>query len=252
MTDKTPLVYAPGMIPLQKGRYTVRPVQSDTDMTASLALRARCFGAAGGVEDPFDDRAQHVMVQAQDTDELVATFRMSILTGSHLGQSYAAQYYDLTRLEAFEGPMLELGRFCITPDCRDPDVLRIAWAALTSYVDISGVRLLFGCSSFAGTNAAAYLDAFALLKARHLAPANWAPDVRAADVFNYAGQLDRAPDIKRANAAMPPLLRTYLMMGGWVSDHAVVDHAMDTLHMFTGLEIDAIPPARKRLLRALI
>jgi hypothetical protein len=49
---------------------------------------------------------------------------------------------------------------------------------------------------------------------------------------------------------MPPLLRTYLMMGGWVSDHAVVDDHMNTLHVFTGVEIGAIPPVRKRLLRA--
>ncbi len=39
-------------------------------------------------------------------------------------------------------------------------------------------------------------------------------------------------------------------MGGWVSDHAVVDQQMNTLHVFTGVEIGAIPPARKRLLRA--
>jgi putative hemolysin len=50
---------------------------------------------------------------------------------------------------------------------------------------------------------------------------------------------------------MPPLLKTYLMMGGWVSDHAVVDAQMNTLHVFTGVEIGSIPPARKRLLRAL-
>jgi L-ornithine Nalpha-acyltransferase len=48
---------------------------------------------------------------------------------------------------------------------------------------------------------------------------------------------------------MPPLLRTYLAMGGWVSDHAVVDRDLNTLHVFTGLEIRAIPPARARLLR---
>ena len=48
---------------------------------------------------------------------------------------------------------------------------------------------------------------------------------------------------------MPPLLRTYLLMGGWVSDHAVVDRDLNTLHVFTALEIRAIPPARARLLR---
>jgi len=39
-------------------------------------------------------------------------------------------------------------------------------------------------------------------------------------------------------------------MGGWVSDHAVVDPEMGTLHVFTGVEIRAIPATRKRLLRA--
>lgn len=240
------------MMPLQKGRYTVRPAQSAADLTASLTLRARAFGAVGGISDRFDESAQHVLVLAQDSGKAVATFRMSLLAGAQIDQSYAAQYYDLAKLTAFDGPMLELGRFCIDPALPDPDILRIAWAALTSYVDATGVRLLFGCSSFAGTDPADYLDAFALLKARYLAPKRWAPAVKAPDVFRYAARLDHAPDIKRANAAMPPLLRTYLMMGGWVSDHAVVDHTMGTLHVFTGLEIEAIPPARKTLLRALI
>ena len=41
------------------------------------------------------------------------------------------------------------------------------------------------------------------------------------------------------------------MMGGWVSDHAVIDARLNTLHVFTGLEIAAIPPARARALRAI-
>jgi putative hemolysin len=51
--------------------------------------------------------------------------------------------------------------------------------------------------------------------------------------------------------SMPPLLRTYLAMGGWVSDHAVVDRDLGTMHVFTGVEIGKVPPARARLLRAL-
>ena len=45
---------------------------------------------------------------------------------------------------------------------------------------------------------------------------------------------------------------TYLAMGGWVSDHAVVDRDLHTLHVFTGVEIARIPAARARLLRALV
>ena len=60
----------------------------------------------------------------------------------------------------------------------------------------------------------------------------------------------RTADAKKALQVMPPLLRAYLAMGGWVSDHAVVDRQMNTLHVFTGLETGAIPESRKRLLRA--
>ena len=110
--------------------------------------------------------------------------------------------------------------------------------------------MLFGCSSFHGTDARGILrrlrDAAAT---RHLAPKRWLPRVKAPNVFRFAARLRRKPDAKRAMLKMPPLLRTYLLMGGWVSDHAVVDRDLNTLHVFTGLEIRAVPPGRARLLR---
>ena len=175
---------------------------------------------------------------------------MPLNDGSEIGKTYSAQYYELSALRSFTGPMVEMGRFCIDPEISDPDVLRVAWGAMTRYVDEEGVEMLFGCSSFHGTDTQAYLDAFAMLKERHLAPKRWLPKVKAPNVFQFARRLRRKPDAKRAMLTMPPLLRTYLVMGGWVSDHAVVDTDLNTLHVFTGLEISAIPPARARLLRA--
>lgn len=239
------------MTPLEKGIYTVREASSDADNAAAMALRHRCFGSAGGIADAFDDTAQQVLVTTTQ-GRVVATFRMSLLSGARITQSYAAQYYDLRALAEFSGPMLELGRFCIHPEHPDPDILRIAWAALTAYVDAQQVALLFGCSSFAGTDPLPYLDAFRLLKARHLAPLRWAPQMHASDVFPFAELPATAPELKKATATLPPLLRTYLMMGGWVSDHAVIDREMGTLHVFTGLETGAISAVRKKLLRALV
>ena len=147
--------------------------------------------------------------------------------------------------------MVEMGRFCIDPEVRDADVLRVAWGAMTQYVDSEGLELLFGCSSFKGTEAERYMDAFALLHERHLAPSRWLPRVKAPRVILFGKRIRlKKPNLKRAMKGMPPLLRTYLVMGGWVSDHAVVDNDLNTLHVFTGLEISAIPSARKRLLRA--
>ena len=180
----------------------------------------------------------------------VAEAMLLIERGGDLDHSYSAQFYELSRLKTFQGRMLEMGRFCMHPDRHDPDIFRVAWGALTAFVDEHGVAFMFGCSSFAGTRTEDYLDAFAMLRARHLAPKQWLPRIKAPDVFRFAARLRRQPDVKKAMARMPPLLRTYLMMGGWVSDHAVVDHHLNTLHVFTGLEISAIPDARRRLLRA--
>ncbi|MEP2640225.1 GNAT family N-acyltransferase [Roseobacter sp.] len=241
------------MISLKRGRYHARLATSAHDIDAAQALRARCFGLTVARDaDAFDAQCSHVIVSDTGSGAVVCTYRMHHITGAAISTSYAAQFYELSALETFDGAMVEMGRFCIDPDLRDPDILRMAWAAMTAYVDTHNVRLLFGCSSFAGQDPATYLDAFAMLKARHLAPKRWLPRVKAPDVFRFAARLRRKPDLKKAMLHMPPLLRTYLLMGGWVSDHAVVDRQMNTLHVFTGVEIGAIPAARKRLLRALV
>ncbi|SDI55320.1 GNAT family N-acetyltransferase [Aliiruegeria lutimaris] len=238
------------MLNLRRGHYQARLAESRADLERALDLRALCFRSGRPDEDAFDAACQHMLVEESRSGTLVCTFRLLPLSaGADIGQSYSAQYYELSALRDFEGPMIEMGRFCIHPDCKDADILRVAWGAMTAHVDAQGVEMLFGCSSFKGTEAGEYMDAFALLKERHLAPKRWLPLVKAPNVFRFAQRLRRKPDLKRAMLGMPPLLRTYLLMGGWVSDHAVVDRDLGTLHVFTGLEIRAIPPDRKRLLR---
>lgn len=247
---------------ISRGRYVVRFAESADDVRAAQALRYRAFVAASGAAaggarsegidaDDFDEACTHVLVEEAASGRLVCCYRLLRLSdGGEINRSYAAQYYELSGLSKFDGPMVEMGRFCVDPACHDPDIPRIAWAALTRYVDDNGVRMLFGCSSFKGTETEAYRDAFALLKERHLGPKRFLPKVKAPNVFRFAQRLRRKPDARRAHQGMPPLLRSYLLMGGWVSDHAVVDRDLNTLHVFTGLDVAAIPPARKRLLRA--
>jgi L-ornithine Nalpha-acyltransferase len=245
---------------LAKGIYQARIAASPDDVIAAQRLRHLCFvDRPGGTprpdgrdQDDFDALCQHVLVEETGSGRLVCCFRLLPLAGgSEIGQSYSAQYYELSALRDFQGPMVEMGRFCVHPDVQDADVLRVAWGAMTRFVDGRGVEMLFGCSSFAGTEADRYLDAFAMLSAGHLAPKRWLPRVKAPRVFRFADRLRRVVfDRKRALLAMPPLLKTYLVMGGWVSDHAVVDTDLNTLHVFTGLEIRAIPAARVRALRA--
>lgn len=244
---------------LGKGRYRSRLAETPADILACQQLRHLAFvsergvvrgSGDGGIDtDEFDPQCQHVMVEDSRTGQLVCCFRMMpLVDGSQIGRSYSAKYYELSNLAAYPGRMVEMGRFCVHPAHRDPNILRVAWAEMTRFVDREQVELLFGCSSFHGVEAEEYADAFALLKERHLAPKRWLPRVKAPKVFQYAAMLrPRKPDLKLALKRMPPLLRTYLTMGGWVSDHAVIDNDLNTLHVFTGVEIARMPPSRRQL-----
>lgn len=253
---------------LTRGRYDVRLAETDEDVRAAQRLRHRVFMADRGVQrdaaaaeaaaledavdaDDFDPICDHVMISERKTGDLVCCYRLLPLeSGAEIDRSYSAQFYELSSLRDFSGKIVEMGRFCIHPDHRNADVLRVAWAAMTRYVDTRGFELLCGCSSFEGNDAQAYADAFALLKDRHLAPKRWLPRVKAPNVFRFGKLLRlKRPDPVKAMRMMPPLLRGYLSLGGWVSDHAVIDRDLNTLHVFTGLEVKRVPSTKARLLR---
>lgn len=243
-----------GAVLIETGRYRVRLAETRADLARAQRLRAQLFrgdpGAADG--DGFDPLCRHVLVEDRAAGAVVCTYRLlDLADGREIGDSYSAQFYGLAPLRAFAGPMVEVGRFCIAPEAQGGDVLRLAWGAMTGIVEADGIELLFGCSSFHGTDEADLLDTFALLKQRHIAPRKWLPRVKAPEVFRFARSQRRTPDVRKALTAMPPLLRTYLMMGGWVSDHAVRDRDLGTLHVFTGLEVGQVPAKRRRALAAL-
>ncbi|MBF9036589.1 GNAT family N-acetyltransferase [Rhodobacterales bacterium HKCCE2091] len=237
---------------LVRGRLRARAASDEADLRAAQALRQQAFRGSEGLDaDAFDAACDHVLIEATAGGPPVACFRlMHFDGGAEVRASYAAQVYDLSELSALPGPMMEMGRFCIRPGLADPDILRLAWGALAGEVDRRGVAMLFGCVSFRGTDPAPYADAFAMLGARHLAPPRWRPGVGGRDIVPLepgTGGLDE----RRAMTQMPPLLRSYLAMGGRVSDHAVIDRDLGTLHVFTGLDIAEVPPNRARALRAL-
>ncbi|HUF86449.1 MAG TPA: GNAT family N-acyltransferase [Thermohalobaculum sp.] len=247
------------MTVFRTGRYAARLAQTQADLRRCQRLRHLAFIEARGLgrragavdSDEFDARCRHVMVEQAATGTLVCCYRILALNdGSEIARSYSARHYDLERLARYPGRMVEMGRFCVHPAWRDPNIVRTAWGAMSRVVDETGVELIFGCSSFHGVDAEAYRDAFALLGQKHLAPRRWLPRVKAPEVFRFARRLAPGrPDIGRALRLMPPLLRSYLLMGGWVSDHAVIDAELNTLHVFTGIEVSRVPEARVRLMR---
>ncbi|MFN4102403.1 MAG: GNAT family N-acyltransferase, partial [Pararhodobacter sp.] len=235
--------------PIHGGDREVRLAGPD-EIPAVLALRARAFRGGKADRDNFDATSLHLWVgrpAGAAGEGPQATLRLRRHTDARaLLQGYAAQHYDLTAMSAAGGTTLELGRLCAEPGAGEADLLRLLWAGVARVALVTGAARLIGCTSFHTTDVAGLDPAWALLKARHLGPVDLAPRVKAAETYAF-GTVTATPEAASASL-LPPLLRAYLAMGGWVSDHAVIDRDLGTCHVFTCVDIDRLPPARRRVL----
>ena len=113
-----------GNVLLSKGRYRARLAQTQKDIRAAQALRTLAFRTESTDRDQYDDLCTHVLVEdSKAGGQLACCFRMLTMQGgSEIGNSYSAQFYDLSALAGFDGQMGEMGRFCIHPDWTDPDM----------------------------------------------------------------------------------------------------------------------------------
>jgi putative hemolysin len=244
-----PRVRRKGVEPIRKGKLIARLVQGRAGMDRVMAFRRAAFPRLSGQEEDAQDAlSAHVVVEGEG--EVLAYFRVMLFGwGAGLAQGYAARFYDVGPLSGYARPIAEMGRFCVAPGGVHPDVLRLAWGAMTRIVDEGQAGLLVGCSSFRGAGWEAHRAGLALLSAEFVGPAEHLPGRKAAEVVELAAA-GPVGERRAALAALPPLLRTYLGMGWWVSDHAVVDRELDTLHVFTCVEVDRVPAARAASLRA--
>jgi putative hemolysin len=219
-------------------------------MARVMAFRRVAFPRMSGTEEDAQDAlSAHVMVEGEG--DLLGYFRVMLFGwGAGLEQGYAARFYDVGPFTHYGRPIVEMGRFCVAPGGVHPDVLRLAWGAMTRLVDEGKAGLIVGCTSFRGAAWEAHRAGLALLAAEFVGPAEHLPGRKAAEVVDYPALVGNVTDRRASLAGLPPLLRTYLGMGGWVSDHAVVDRELDTLHVFTCVEVDRVPRARAASLRA--
>lgn len=234
-------------------RFRLELVNDPDSIREAQKLRHLCFFTSRGLEarpddldsDSFDPLCLHGLLRDKSSGQLVSTFRlMHFGSGSGIGASYAARYYDLTRLKEFPAPLAELGRFCVHPGRTDPDISRCVWAGLTRFVAQNNIQFIFGCSSFSGTDPALFGKGFAVLERGYIGDGPWR-------VGSKHTEIERLDGIPQTGEGLPSLLNFYLALGGWVSDHLVIDRELNTMHVFTALEMSRIPKARADRLRVL-
>lgn len=226
-------------------RLEVRLAVNADEIAAAQTLRYRIFyeemGARPSAEtaarrmdcDDFDKICDHLLVldPARGTGgaAVVGTYRLIRRdVGERYGRFYTAGEYDISKLLAHGGKFMELGRSCVDVGYRTGTTMQLMWAGIANYVWEHGIELMFGCASLPGTDPQALATQLSYLYHHHLAPEEIRP--RALPDQFVDMNLIPAEELnpRRALASLPPLVKGYLRLGGFVGDGAVIDHQFNT------------------------
>lgn len=242
---------------------TVRLARDEDDLRAAQHLRYRIFVQEMGGDGPLVDH-----VAGLERDALDPFFDHLILVdpardpahGAHVvgayrllpddrlaqtGRFYCDSEFDLTLLRKTGRKLLELGRSCVDPAYRGGPGMLLMWQALAAYVAEREIGVLFGAASFHGTDAAALAQPLSLLYHRHLAPQALRVQARVRQRMDLIDAENL--DLRAAQAALPPLIRAYLRLGGVVGDGAFVDHAFKTTDICLILDTRAMTAQARSL-----
>ena len=242
---------------LRAGNLGVRVAATPAEIDAVQALRYRVFyrelGATADAEtartgrdrDRFDAIADHLLVVdhaiGPGAEGVVGTYRLvKREAAAQLGRFYSADEYDIGPIVAFPGRILELGRSCVDAAYRNRAAMQLLWRGIAAYVFHYQIDLMFGCASLPGTDPDALAVELTYLYQNYLAP----PAVRPRALphrFVEMRRLQPEPiDPKRALAQLPPLIKGYLRLGGFVGDGAVIDRQFNTTDVAVVVKTDLV------------
>jgi putative hemolysin len=239
------------------GDFEVRLAQTPAEIDAAQALRYRVFyeemAAKPSPEmamdrrdfDAFDRVCDHLLVldrrRGDGPEGIVGTYRLIRReAAARAGRFYSAAEYDIAKMIDYPGEVLELGRSCVAKDARNTATMQMLWRGIALYCYHYDIKVMFGCASFPGTDPSQHAQAFAYLHHNHLAP----PEIRVrALAERYVDMNMMAPesfDARRAMARVPPLIKGYLRLGGFVGDGAVIDSEFNSTDVFIVVKTELV------------
>lgn len=224
----------------------IRLATSPEEVLAAQRLRYRVFyegmGAVPDADvaaqkrdfDRFDTYCDHLLVidrekESLGEDYVVGTYRLLRRSVAHQHDGfYSASEFDLSRLDNYDGEIVELGRSCVDPAYRGKAVMQLLWRGIAQYVMTHNISLMFGCASFPGTDGESMGSALSYLYHHHSAPSDWSPTALPNRYAKLKYKKKSEIDTRQALREMPPLIKGYLRVGGVIGDGGVIDHQFNT------------------------
>ncbi len=222
-------------------RYRIEFGQSDANRLKAQKFRQKIFRDSenGLDEDKFDATSDHCLIfDKKNKDRLVLVFRSRTFSSMEdILCSYSAQHYDLRKLSTLSFKPMEVGRLCVDQKVSDPFLLLSAFKYIRSLVSNRRIDFIFGCTSFAGADNPRHLESLNSLGKNQLADSRFPIKKKSQSILDIKKEINWTDENKTVKNGLPPLLKFYLRLGGKVSDHAVIDRDLDTLHVFTYVDL---------------
>lgn len=246
------------------GSLEVRLATTRKDIRRAQRLRFKVFYEEMGAvpsaaqqlsrrdKDAFDRVCDHLLVYdlahaagplKRPKPRVVGTYRLlrQDVAERNFG-FYSAAEFDVAPLLARHPGMrfLELGRSCVLKPYRTKKTVELLWQGIWAYVLHHRMDVMFGCASLGGTNPLAIREELAFLQAQAGATGDW----HAAARPEHAVPMDLIPeaklDMRRALAALPPLVKGYLRLGCRIGEGAVIDRQFGTTDVLIILPVSRI------------
>ena len=245
------------IVDARANKLIVRLAESQAEIDASLSLRYRVFYEEMSAKptpemarrrqdfDSFDGVCDHLLVldygRADKEGEVVGTYRL-IRRDAATQQDgfYTASEYEISPLLNFPGEILELGRSCVDARYRNRSTMQLLWRGIADYVTHYNIGLMFGCASLPGIDPARVGERLAYLYHYHLAPGPIRPRALESRYLDMRQCAPEQIDPGRALAALPPLIKGYLRLGGFVGDGAVIDEQFNTIDVCVVVKTDKV------------
>jgi putative hemolysin len=242
---------------IRSGTLAVRLAEGPSEIAASQQLRYRVFYEEMGAEptpdmartrrdvDRFDEVADHLLVidhaRGAGPQAVIGTYRLIRRSAAQrIGRFYSAEEYDISTMVAYPGEILELGRSCVDVSARNRPIMQLLWRGIAAYVFYHQIDLMFGCASLPGTDPEALAVPLSYLYYHHLAPPALRPRALASRYVDMRRLPTNAIDPAKALAELPPLIKGYLRLGGFVGDGAVIDQQFNTTDVSIVVKTDLI------------
>jgi L-ornithine Nalpha-acyltransferase len=191
--------------------------------------------------DEFDPYCDHLIVRELRDGEVVGTYRL--LRGSEARRSigfYSEKEFDLARIKALDGELLELGRSCARKDYRDRALIPLMWEAIAEHVRRHKVRYLFGCGSLYTTDANEVGAVYSLLKSKYHAGDRYHVSPVAKCLFPNVRDDLPVGDDGALFQKLPGLIKAYLRIGALVCGPPALDEEFGTADFFLLLDFGAL------------